>query len=189
MAADKSPQKSYDDQELYRLMQAGDQQFVRLLYARYSGALYGVASRITRDDEAAKDVVQDAFVKIWRNRASYDPARSKVFTWIYQIVRNTALDKLRSAKKHMTAEIQIDGSGVSPVTDQVINPDVIDLPAHLDQLEEKYREVLQELYFNGLTQQEASEKLDLPLGTIKTRLRIALRELRRVYIEKQEMNE
>lgn len=189
MSLEQSPSESTDQIELSTLISAGDPKFVDLLYQRYGPALYTIALRIVQDEEMAKDVVQDAFIKIWKNHMKYDPDRSRVFTWAYQIVRNTALDKLRASKKYMRSEIQTATDDVSSLTQPAINSDAIDLPAHIGRLEKKYRVVLNELYYKGLTQQEASERLGLPLGTIKTRLRIALRELRRIYIEKKEMKD
>ena len=171
------------EQEVCALMRSGDQRFVELLYDRYGEALYGLALRIVRDEALASDVVQDSFVKVWKNHASFDSSRSRVFTWMYSLVRNTAIDKLRSVQKRANREIQTDDQIVSPTTDQVIRPDSIDIPLHVSSLDEKHQEVINALFFRGLTQQEASDELGLPLGTVKTRLRIALRELRKIYVD------
>ncbi len=171
------------EEEVSALMRNSDSRFVELLYDRYSDALYGLAIRIVKEDALAKDVVQDSFVKVWKKHQSFDSSKSKVFTWMYSLVRNTAIDKLRSQQKRSGHEIQTDDTIVSHTTDQVIRPDSIDIPLHVSRLDSKYQEIINALFFNGLTQQEASDELGLPLGTVKTRLRIALRELRKIYVE------
>ena len=165
------------------LMSRGDTRFVELLYDRYGDALFGLAMRIVKDEALAKDVVQDSFVKVWKKHQSFDPKKSKIFTWMYSLVRNTAIDKLRSHQKRAGHEIQTDEVNVSHTTDQVIRPDSMDIPLHVSKLEPKHQEIVNALFFNGLTQQEASDELGIPLGTVKTRLRIALRELRKIYVE------
>lgn len=165
------------------LMRKRDARCIDLLYDKYGPALYGIAIKIVEDDSTAQDVVQDSFIKVWKRCDSFNPEKSKVFTWLYSIVRNTAIDKLRSIKNRRTTEIQNDDSSVSLATDQVVKPDSLDIPIHLAKLDEKYRVIVWLMYFKGFTQQEVSEKLDMPLGTVKTRLRIALRELRKIYVD------
>ena len=169
--------------EVHQLMGRRDRRFIELCYDKYSSSFYGIAIRIVNDQDLAKDVVQDSFVKIWKNCGKFDPEKARLFTWMYSIVRNTALDKIRSRKIRTEREIQTADSNVSLETSEKIQPDTIDIPRHVKNLDDKYREIVQVLFYQGLTQQEASEKLEIPLGTVKTRLRIALRELRKVYID------
>jgi len=100
---------------------------------------------------------------------------------LYRIARNTAIDKLRSTSKKSDNEIQINSSNVYKLPSYKLNHDTMDLKKHMTSLEKKYRIVLEALYFEGMTQQEASEELDIPLGTIKSRLKIGLRELKKIY--------
>lgn len=111
----------------------------------------------------------------------YDSSKAKLFTWLYRIARNTAIDKLRSHNLKFTKEVQIHDSNVYKLSTSGINQDTLDLKKHVANLDSKYQIVLNALYFEGMTQQEASEELDIPLGTIKSRLKIGLRELKRVY--------
>jgi RNA polymerase sigma-70 factor (ECF subfamily) len=164
-------------------MRRGDERFVDMLYDRYANAIFGIALQIVGDESLAKDVVQDSFVKVWKNAASFDPRRSKVFTWMYRIVRNTAIDRLRREKNKRTDEIQNDGSDVSLKTTREVHTDSMDIPAQLNKLEEKYRETVVLLFFKGHTQQETADILGIPLGTVKSRWRVALRELRKIYVE------
>lgn len=99
----------------------------------------------------------------------------------YRIAKNTAIDKLRSFNNRFEKEVQIDNSNVYILPTANLNQDVLDLKEHVARLEEKYQIILKALFFGGMTQQEASDELDIPLGTIKSRLKIGLRELRKVY--------
>jgi len=169
------------EKDIIQLLKNGDKKALSLLYNNYSDSLYGVALKITKDDALAKDALQESFVKIWKNSHKYNPEKAKLFTWLYRITRNTAIDKLRSFKNRNNREVQIDSSNVYTVPTNSLNQDVIDLKQHVDKLEEKYKIVLNALFFEGMTQQEASDELNIPLGTIKSRLKIALRELKKVY--------
>ena len=143
--------------------------------------MYGIIQKITKDEALAEDALQECFIKIWRYSKKYDSSKAKLFTWLYRIARNTAIDKLRSNSKKFDTEIQINNSNVYKLPAYRLNQDTIDLKKHVATLEKKYQIVLNALYFEGMTQQEASDELDIPLGTIKSRLKIALRELRKIY--------
>lgn len=161
----------------------GDKKAFEELYDTYSASLYGVIFKMIRDESTAKDVLQESFIKIWKNASKYDPNIAKVFTWMYQIARNTAVDKLRQMKIKTAREIQPKESNVYNIGTQNVKPEQMDLPEQLNKLDEKYRTVVHALFYLGMTQQEASEHLDLPLGTVKTRLRIGMRELRNIFSE------
>lgn len=169
------------EKHIVELLEKGDKAAINLLYENYSDSLYGVILKITRNEELAQDALQESFVKIWKNAERYDSKKAKLFTWLYRIARNTAIDKLRSFNNRFNKEIQIDKSDVYILPTSSLNQDVIDLKEHVTKLEEKYQIVLNALFFEGMTQQEASEELDIPLGTIKSRLKIGLRDLRKLF--------
>ena len=169
------------ENHIIQLLHERDEKAISLLYEHYGDTLFGVANKVVRNEELAQDILQESFVKIWKNSESYDPSKAKLFTWLFRITRNTAIDKLRSAQNRSDKEIQIDVSDVYTIGVQGIRPDEMDMEENLAKIDPKYREVLEALFFVGLTQQEASEKLDIPLGTIKSRLKIGLRELRKIY--------
>lgn len=164
-------------------LQKGDKQAFEQLYDRYADKLYGIVIRMIRDEDLAKDVLQESFIKIWKNAHKYDPHKARVFTWMYQITKNTAIDKLRQVRNRAAKEIQITDSNVPNIGISGVNPDTLDLPEILTKIDEKYREVIGALFYSGMTQQEASDNLNVPLGTVKTRLKIGLRELRKVFKE------
>lgn len=171
------------EKNIVKLLQEGDKKALTLLYDNYSSSLLGVAYKITNDESLAKDALQESFIKIWKNSKKYDPNKARLFTWLYRITRNTAIDKLRSYNNRNNKEVQIENSNVYTVSTFTINQDVIDLKQHVAKLDQKYRIVLNALFFEGMTQQEASDDLKIPLGTVKSRLKIALRELKKVYNE------
>ncbi|GGW23062.1 RNA polymerase sigma factor [Arenibacter certesii] len=152
-----------------------------LLYEHYGDTLLGVAFKVVRNEELAQDVLQESFMKIWKNSDRYDPNKAKLFTWLFRIVRNTSIDKLRSVNTKSDKEIQIDVSDVYKLGTEGVNPELMDVQDNLDKLDDKYQIVLDALFFQGMTQQEASDELNIPLGTIKSRLKIGLRELRKIY--------
>ncbi|KJD33546.1 RNA polymerase sigma-70 factor [Tamlana nanhaiensis] len=169
------------EQEIVSLLQKGDKKAISLLYENYADALFGVIKKVITDDDMAQDVLQESFVKIWRYAKKYDPNKAKLFTWLYRISYNCAIDKVRNIKNKSGKEVQIETSAVYKVSSTELNQDVLDIKKHLKSLDEKYQIVLNALFFEGMTQQEASDELDIPLGTIKSRLKIGLRELKKIY--------
>ncbi len=169
------------EKHIVELLQERNDKAISLLYDNYGDTLLGVAKKVVRSDDLAQDVLQESFVKIWKKADSYDPSKAKLFTWLFRITRNTAIDKLRSANTKTDKEIQMDVSDVYTIGVESTRPELMDVQEHLDKIEDKYRIVLDALFFQGMTQQEASDELDIPLGTIKSRLKIGLRELRKIY--------
>lgn len=167
--------------EIVTLLEKGDKKAISLLYENYADALFGVISKVISDPDLAQDALQETFVKVWKKAKSYDSKKAKLFTWLYRIAYNTAIDKVRSYSIKSKKEIQIDDSNVYKLTSVSLNQDVMDIKKHLNTLEEKYQIVINALFFEGMTQQEASDELDIPLGTIKSRLKIGLRELKKIY--------
>ncbi|MEM8845519.1 MAG: RNA polymerase sigma factor [Bacteroidota bacterium] len=169
------------EKHIVTLLAEKDDKAISLLYEHYGDTLYGVAYKVVKDDDLAQDILQESFIKIWKKADTYDSSKAKLFTWLFRITRNTAIDKLRSINNKMDKEVQIDASNVYNVGVEGIRPDVLDMQDNLEKIEPKYQIVLEALFFEGMTQQEASEELDIPLGTIKSRLKIGLRELGKLY--------
>ncbi len=169
------------ERHIVELLQEQNEKAISLLYEHYGDTLYGVAYKVVKNEQLAQDVLQESFVKIWKKGDSYDSTKAKLFTWLFRITRNTAIDKLRSLSTKTDKEIQIDVSNVYNLGVDKIKPEFMDVREHLEKIEPKYQIVLDALFFQGMTQQEASDELDIPLGTIKSRLKIGLRELRKIY--------
>jgi RNA polymerase sigma factor (sigma-70 family) len=157
---------------------------MEILYDNYAAALYGVIYRVIRQEEIAEDVLQESFLKIWNNFARYDATKGRLFTWMMNIARNMAIDKVRS-KEFSQKQKNRDLSGSVSLPDfesqAAYNPETIGLKEMVRKLEPEYREIIDLLYFGGYTQSEAAEKLDIPLGTVKTRSRAAILKLRQQF--------
>ncbi|WP_136466338.1 RNA polymerase sigma factor [Flagellimonas onchidii] len=169
------------ERHIVSLLAEKDDKAISLLYDNYGETLFGVAYKVVKDEELAQDVLQESFIKIWKKADSYDASKAKLFTWLFRITRNTAIDKLRSINNKSDKEVQIDVSDVYNLGVSGIRPEFMDVQENLDKIESKYKIVLEALFFQGMTQQEASEELDIPLGTVKSRLKIGLRELGKIY--------
>lgn len=166
------------EEEIVALMQAKDRRAVSMIYDDYSRQLYGLSLKMMGNQEDASEVLQLAFIKIWERAQSYDPTKAALFTWLYQVTRNTALDELRKGQRKLSKEIQITDRDVYIIEEGFENDSYAHLKSTVSGLDHKFQEVLNSVYFKGMTHVEAAEHLNLPLGTVKTRLRNALQELR-----------
>ena len=166
--------------KLIALVQAQDKEAISHLYDNYAAALYGVVLRIVHSPDIAEDVMQDSFVKIWKHGASYDASKGRLFTWLLNVARNTAIDATRCAdwkKNSKTDDLSI----MVDFGFDTTNPEHLDLQNLLNNLEPKYRTLINLFYFQSYTQQEISEEFNIPLGTVKTRLRTAIIDLKKVF--------
>ncbi len=163
-------------------LKAGEKSAFTDLYTHYSDALYGVIKKVLRSEESAGDVLQDSFVKIWKNIDKYDESKGSFFTWMLNICRNTSIDKLRKLQREGKVEIQTFETFVSTSAGHQVeqNVDQIGLKETVDTLDPEQKIIVEYLYFGGYTQQEVSDELNIPLGTVKTRARAALKALRKV---------
>ena len=148
----------------------------------YSGALLGVISRIVQQPEVAEDLLQETFLKIWNSADSYDSSKGRLFTWMINVARNMAIDKLRSkdfrnANKNQDIENNVDF--IDSQKKITFNADTLGLRDMVTALKPEFNDVLNMVYFKGYTHVEAAEELNLPLGTVKTRIRMAIMELRK----------
>ncbi len=166
--------------ELLNLVRARNQSGFEILYGNYSDALYGIILKIVANATTAEDLLQDTFVKIWKNIDSYDEAKGTFFTWMLNVARFTAIDHLRT-KYHRNQQntYSEDILGYDTSINKVI-PDIekIGLRKTVDGMEVRYREVIEIIYFYGYTYEETARILNIPVGTVKTRARKALLLLR-----------
>jgi RNA polymerase sigma factor (sigma-70 family) len=162
-------------------LQRRDRSALEYLYDHYSGALLGVISRIIKKEELAEEILQDVFLKIWDRIDTYDATKGKLFTWMLNIARNQAIDKTRSkeySKGKKTDDIENLVSKVDRRDFTELKVEGIGLQEVLQKLPEEQRFVIDHHYLKGYTQAEMSEEFNLPLGTVKTRMRLAMKELR-----------
>ncbi len=171
---------TYTEQDLVKALKEREKAAFNYLYDYYSGALYTIVKQIVQNGELANDVLQDVFVNIWRKMDSYDPAKGRLFTWMLNIARNASIDALRSKSYQNTQKNQEITDNVNNISGQSIqsNLDTIGLKKHLLKLKPELRTLIDLAYFKGYTQEEISEIEEIPLGTVKTRIRNALIQLR-----------
>lgn len=173
----------YSEEQLVVLLQARDQQAFSYLYDNYAAALNGTIYRMVENRELAEDILQEAFVKIWNNFASYDTGKGRLFTWMLNITRNLTIDTLRSKGYKKQSKISSDENSVSNLTsDNKVTErfDAMGLRKQLINLKPEQRVIIDLAYFNGYTQDEISKETGIPLGTVKTRMRAAIIELRKM---------
>lgn len=171
------------EQSLITRLQGNDRTAIGELYDAYSGALFGVVLRIVQSRELAEQVLQDTFVKAWRNGASYDASKGRLFTWLLNIARNTAIDATRTAHFQHYRKTESLENLVHTPGGNALNPDHVGVKDVVNRLDEKYRSLIDLVYFKGYTQEEIAESTGIPLGTVKTRLRYAIGELRKLFGE------
>jgi RNA polymerase sigma-70 factor (ECF subfamily) len=172
------------EKDLVALLKSKDKRGFELLYDNYSKVLYGIILKIVHSEELAEDILQDAFVKIWKNIAAYDPSKGTLFTWILNVARNTAIDKIRSQKHKNMSQIQSLGNHVSMLDSQSnmqTQIEHIGLDKVVDSLKPEQKILIDYIYFKGFTQAEVAETLNIPLGTVKTRVKSAINHLREFF--------
>ena len=170
---------TYEEQELVHLLKQKDEQAFSYLYDNYAAALYGVVKQIVTDVEVGNDVLQEVFVSIWRKIESYDAGKGRLFTWMLNIARNAAIDKTRSKGYQQSLRQQ-------PILDDddmmhaPVRPGIDDygLKKLILKLKDEQRLLIDLSYFQGYTHEQIATALHIPLGTVKTRIRSALTQLR-----------
>lgn len=170
--------------ELVYLLKIKDLNALEYLYEHYSKALYTIILRIVHKEEIAEEILQEAFLKIWNNFLLFDTNKGRLFTWLISIARNLAIDYKRSKTAANEAQNQELESNVILIDtrDHIFyNPDTIGLKELVQELKTEQQEIIELIYFQGFTHAEAAEKLNIPLGTVKTRLRMAIMILRNYF--------
>jgi RNA polymerase sigma-70 factor, ECF subfamily len=174
------PELTHTEAELIHGLQARSQQAFTVLYDNYGNTMLCIIHTIVNNIEDAENLLQDSFIKIWKNIHRYDASKGRLFTWLITICRNTALNFLRSRENIIKIEIQDTENGVyaQRLSTEPVHLNYIGVGKEVEKLDEKHRVVINLIYFWGYTQQEVAEKLNLPLGTVKTRTRMALQILK-----------
>jgi RNA polymerase sigma factor (sigma-70 family) len=173
--------KKYSEPELVQLLSQRSQHVFSYLYDNYSGALLSIILNIVNDEELANDVLQEVFVKIWKQGNTYDSSKGRLFTWMLNIARNASIDTIRSKgyqNSRQNRELSDDAASIGGTSE--IRTDHIGLKKIVHNLKEEYKILVELSYFQGYTQDEIAKMLNIPLGTVKTRLRTALIQLREI---------
>ncbi len=175
------------DDELMAALMLGELAALERLYDRYASLVFSVSLRVLYDRQLAEDVTQEVFLRLWRRPQSYDPERGRLLSWLMSVTRNRAIDERRRLTRRSRSE-----QYQEPPQEPVREPNVLDDPqvalaltelrrivrGAMSALPPAQREVIELGYFGGLTQTEISARTGVPLGTVKTRVRLALRKLR-----------
>lgn len=172
-----------DDALLVRRVDAGDADALRLMYERYGAIVFGMTYRLLGDRQAAEECTQDVFVSVWRTARNYQPERARVSTWLLTIARNRAIDATRRrAARPVDPHEEIWSADESPDTADLVSAadDAARVAAAMAELPDAQREALSLAYFDGLSHAEIAERLRLPVGTVKGRIRLALDRLRAI---------
>lgn len=157
---------------------------IEALYDMYSASLFGVISRIIPDTALAEDVLQETFLKIWHSFSGYSSEKGRLFTWMVNIARNLAIDKVRSKdfkNRNKNQELENNVTFIDEQRNTAFKPEVLGIKELVSSLKPEQKSILDLVYFKGYTHVEASEELGVPLGTIKTRLRTAILQLRKYF--------
>jgi RNA polymerase sigma-70 factor (ECF subfamily) len=182
------------DRELIARIARGDRDSFRRLFGRYAPSAMGLARRVVRQAHLAEETVQEAFLSVWKNPGGYDPSRGTVRAWLMSVVHHRAVDAVRreEAQRRRAEEIVslVDVAPEDPAA-QVVEE--LGLPQEraavreaLEDLPPEQREVIELMYFSGMSQTQIAERLGLPLGTVKSRTLLGMRRLRAalVYLER-----
>ena len=162
-------------------MQKGNEKAFSRIYSLYSQAVYGIIHTIVRNEDLSEEILQDVFIKIWNNRDAYSIKKGRFFTWILNIARNAAIDATRSkayknSKKNLDVTNFVD---VLETSDNLTNfTNAIGIKKFIEALKPACIRIIELLYFKGYTQVDAAKELDIPLGTVKSRNRNCINELR-----------
>ena len=171
------------DEDLISLVEASDAEAFATLYDRHSRAAFSLAYRMMGDPQAAEDLAQDAFLKVWRSAGSYRAERGSVRTWILSIAHNRGIDQLRSHASRRRTQDRIEASAPRSQPSEAFaetwrNSQRDQVREALNTLPSEQLKILELAYFSGYTHVEISEVLSLPLGTVKGRMRLGLKKIR-----------
>ena len=173
----------YTEEDLVTLIRSGNQNAFSYLYDNYSKALFGVIYTIVGNAAEAEDILQDVFLKIWSNFFTYDQGKGRLYTWMLNIARNSAIDYTRSKQykmnlKNFSSDMLV--NEINKVHSNNVSYDHIGLKNVLDELKQDHQTIIDLAYYKGYTQEEIAKKLNLPFGTVKTKVRQAIITLRRI---------
>ncbi len=181
------------DRELVLGIRRRDEEAFRGLFGRYAPSATSLAMRVVRQPHLAEEIVQEAFMALWRNPAAYDDARGSVKSWLMGMVHHRAVDMVRReeslrrrAEKTAHQAMELESDHADEVVEQIGLPEERRrVRAALDELPEAQREVLERMYFDGMSQSQIAETTGLPLGTVKSRTLLGMRRLRAVLVQEE----
>ena len=180
----KKNKLNLSEEQLIQSLRNKEKIAIETLYDKYSGSLFHVIQKIVLSQEIAEDVLQEVFVKIWHSFHSFDESKGRLYTWFVNIARNLAIDKIRSKDFKNTSKNQDVEDSVNLIdsaNNTRFNPEILGLKDLIKELKPEHQTILELVYFKGYTHVEVSEELNIPLGTVKTRLRMSIIILRKYF--------
>ncbi|CAN5598630.1 sigma-70 family RNA polymerase sigma factor [soil metagenome] len=180
-----------DDNALVQLVANGEPAALAELYDRYGRLAYGLAYRVLADGSAAEEVVQDAFLQVWRKASTFDPAKGAgLRPWLLTIVHNRAIDLIRRRKNQSGREVELDPNAPfigesDPAVEILEQLDHREIRSAMATLPNEQRQAIDLAFFEGLTHREIAERYGLPLGTVKGRLRLGLHKMHELLIDQR----
>lgn len=172
------------EEEIVSALKNKERDAMGIVYDKYSTFLFGLVVKIVHSEQIAEDILQEAFVKIWKNIDTYDSKKAKFITWIANITRNLSIDKIRSKEYKNQLQNHDISDYVNTIEDSPstgFNPEHVGVKDMLEKLMPEQKVLIDLVYFQGYTQAGAAEKLGIPLGTVKTRIRSAVIKLREIF--------
>jgi RNA polymerase sigma-70 factor (ECF subfamily) len=173
------------DLDLLELISGRNRDALAELYDRYGRRVFALAVRILNDPVSSEEVTQDVFLSVWRRGSSYSAAKGKFTTWLFSIAHNRTIDELRKRRRDRNRQnddindhLHIESTEISPLENAVAQSEYAKVRDAMADLPAEQRQVVELSYFKGLTQAEIAERTGQPLGTVKTRMRLALKKLR-----------
>jgi RNA polymerase sigma-70 factor (ECF subfamily) len=171
------------DEDLISLVESGDTEALAGLYDRHGRSAYSLAYRMMGDRQAAEDLVQDSFIKIWRSAKSYRAERGSVRTWILSITHNRGIDHIRSTASRRRTQDRVEMTAETTQQSEAFsetwrNSQRSQVQQALKTLPDEQLKILELAYFSGYTHAEIAEMLDLPLGTVKGRMRLGMKKIK-----------
>lgn len=194
MASSVTSRTAFDDFELLRAISRQDQHAFMQLYQQYCNLVFSLAIRVVRHQVLAEEVTQDVFLKLWQQPDRWNPALGQFSSWLLTITRNAAIDRLRKEQRH----IMPNAEPTEPLYDQATEAPISDDPLWFEgqilarligELPAEQRQLVELAFYQGYTHSELADGLQLPLGTVKTRLRSGLQKLRSMWEEMHAANE
>ena len=175
-----------EDLELLEQISNRDRDALETLYERYGRRVFALAVRILGDAVSAEEVTQDVFMSVWRRGASYTSKKGKFTTWLFSIAHNRTIDELRKRRRDRSRinddiddHLNLESGDISPADATVAQSEYTKIRTAMENLPEEQKNVVELSYFKGFTQTEIAAKTGQPLGTVKTRMRLALKKLRK----------
>ncbi len=170
------------EQRIVYLLADGDKEAIKLVFKHYGTVLLNVIAKIVGSRVMAEEVLQQVLLKVWKNGEAYNIEKGSLFTWLVAISRNAALDKLKTKdfKQTQTSNSSLQVVALENKADTSNSLDKLVARQMLEQLPDNYRQLIKMSFFEGYSHQEISDHLTLPLGTVKTRIRMALKHLRAI---------